>query len=520
MRALWLALLLLLMSGAAGADTFSQQLEKALRAGQLSEVHRLVGLQLPESEGVFRDQLSIVLAQPKDFEHLEMANILARTLLSYGRPRATRVLTGIQLLAPPERWQGTILAHLEQPAPPTPFARPMPKVIVEPPPVAYERLAQRADELVTLPESKALSLLDSARHADQARLPAGAGPRLVARMAVDDAFEVKLRRLAAAGADRNIDVARVRPNLSVDKLLDEGKAADAWLALEPELPSFSALQSAIPPKTMVVRYLSRPEAVYLLTASPDGASIHRSSYRAKEWREALSDFRQGLLKENDIDKPSAQLYDWLLGPVQGELGGLTTLVLIPDEPLTDMPFEGLHGHPGYLIEQVEVVMMTSVEPLLEHPDRSDPAGFQDYSRAQLDRPRLASLRGAAHLDTPVEVGAGGTGSLALAGERLSLRELGSMRLGRAWLVSLSAVDSPERAVWPELFEAFHRAGVSTLVVNRWPIGRDLVNRFHALLSHGIRPGHAMRQVKLEMLQQKKTSHPHQWAGLTLIGDWR
>lgn len=516
MRVLWLALLLLLSWGAAGADTFGQQLEKALRAGQLSEVRRLVGLQPVQSEAVFRDQLTTVLAGPGNDEQLEVVNILARTLLSYGRPQASRVLEGIQLLAPPERWQGTILGSLDEPASKTPFQRPLPA-----PRLDYDRLAQHSDGVQAWSKAGALALLELARSVDRAGLdqPLADGPRLVARMAVDDAYQIKLARLATGGAERSADVARVRSNLSLDKLLEQGQASQAWLAVEPNLDSFSALQSAIPPRTQVVRYFTRPEAVYLLTASAEGAPrIHRASFRARDWREANRDFGQALAREHDLTEPSRQLYDWLVEPVQGELGGLTTLVVIPDEALNGLPFEALQGRSGYLIEQVEVVMMTSVKPLLEHPDRSDPAGFQDLSRAELDRSRLASLRGAVHLDTPVEVGLGETGYVALTGGQISLRELASMRLGRAWLVSLSGVESPSR--WPELYQAFRRAGVSSLVVNRWAISRVLVNRFHALLSHGIRPGHALRQVKLEMLQQKKTAHPLHWAGLALIGDWR
>ncbi|MGE0494695.1 MAG: CHAT domain-containing protein [Vulcanimicrobiota bacterium] len=516
MRVLWLVLLLLLSWSAAGADTFGQQLEKALRAGQLSEVRRLVGLQPVQSEAVFRDQLSAVLGAPQNDQQLEVVNILARTLLSFGRPQASRVLEGIDLLAPPERWQGTILGSLDEPAPKTPFKQPLPA-----PRLDYDQLAERSDTVQVLPQGQELALVILARSADHAwsGRPPASGQKLVARMAVDDAARVRLARLATGGAERRADVARVRSNLSLDKLLEQGKAAEAWLAVEPELASFSALQAAIPPRTQVVRYFTRPEAVYLLTASAEGApSIHRSSFRPKDWRETNSDFGQALARENDLEKSSQQLYDWLIDPIHGKLGGLTTLVVIPDEALYGLPFEALHGHSAYLIEQVEVVMMTSVKPLLEHPDRSDPAGFQDFSRAQLDRPRLASLRGAVHLDTPVELGLGETGYLALTGGQISLRELASMRLGRAWLVSLSGVESPSR--WPELYQAFHRAGVSSLVVNRWAISRVFVNRFHALLSHGIRPGHAMRQVKLEMLQHKETAHPFHWAGLALIGDWR
>ena len=74
-----------------------------------------------------------------------------------------------------------------------------------------------------------------------------------------------------------------------------------------------------------------------------------------------------------------QLYELVLGPMRASLRGITELVVVPDGPLWNLPFNALEEHRGhYLIEDVTLSYAPSVTVLREamrrRPDaRSEPA---------------------------------------------------------------------------------------------------------------------------------------------------
>src|SRR5207237_2652469 len=68
----------------------------------------------------------------------------------------------------------------------------------------------------------------------------------------------------------------------------------------------------------------------------------------------------------DFQKESRELYDLLLKPASAQLAGKTNLIIVPDGPLWDLPFQALRNEKGqYLVEQAAVSYAPSLTALKE-----------------------------------------------------------------------------------------------------------------------------------------------------------
>jgi CHAT domain-containing protein/tetratricopeptide (TPR) repeat protein len=79
----------------------------------------------------------------------------------------------------------------------------------------------------------------------------------------------------------------------------------------------------------------------------------------------VSEFRAKLgARDLDVKAPARALYDTLLAPVAKQIAGATALVIAPDGPLWDLPFQALVAPDGrYLIEQSAITLVPSFSAL-------------------------------------------------------------------------------------------------------------------------------------------------------------
>jgi CHAT domain-containing protein/Tfp pilus assembly protein PilF len=106
-------------------------------------------------------------------------------------------------------------------------------------------------------------------------------------------------------------------------------------------------------------------------ANASGLTPNLSVYTINLKRQELSDrverFRRRLANlDFDFQPLARELYDLLIGPARAELRGKTDLVIAPDGPLWEAPFQALQSAPGrYLIEDAAVSYAPSLTALRE-----------------------------------------------------------------------------------------------------------------------------------------------------------
>jgi CHAT domain-containing protein/Tfp pilus assembly protein PilF len=85
----------------------------------------------------------------------------------------------------------------------------------------------------------------------------------------------------------------------------------------------------------------------------------------------VTEFRQQLARRDlGFTRGAEDLYRLLLGPVQARLQKTTELIIVPDGPLWELPFQALRAHDGrYLIEQCDLSFAPSLSVLREMDKR-------------------------------------------------------------------------------------------------------------------------------------------------------
>ena len=139
--------------------------------------------------------------------------------------------------------------------------------------------------------------------------------------------------------------------------------------------------SLIPPKGAIVEFAVAADqtVVFLLTRDSSGkGSIVAKSIKIKDTDLAAQvEAYRSKLAAGDLDfqAPARKLHELLLGPVAGQLAGKTELVIIPDGPLWDLPFQTLTNKSGkYLVENIGVSYALSLTTLREMARPSGSSG--------------------------------------------------------------------------------------------------------------------------------------------------
>ena len=125
-------------------------------------------------------------------------------------------------------------------------------------------------------------------------------------------------------------------------------------------------------RTAFLEYLVSDEAAFLfvLSQGADDAAdlrVYRIEVSAKELEGKIEGFRQQVSQRDlAFQSPAIRLYDLLLKPAEEQLREKTTLLIAPDGPLWNLPFQSLEPRSGhYLIEDCALAYVPSFSVLRE-----------------------------------------------------------------------------------------------------------------------------------------------------------
>jgi CHAT domain-containing protein len=253
-----------------------------------------------------------------------------------------------------------------------------------------------------------------------------------------------------------------------------------------------------------------------------------------------------------------RLYDWLIRPIEGQLGGRRMLV-VPYRALHYVPFHALYDGSNYVIERREVCCAPSAAVLRHclaaprqpirrgalfgvsderNPRVRDEIGalaplFSQAVTMLDDRASRASLfehsasaqvlhlacHGRFRPDNPL------FSALQLADGWLTVRDAYGLHLA-CELVTLSACETGVSALAPGdeligLARGFFSAGAPALLVSLWTVDDEATARlmiaFYTHLQDGAGPAAALRTAQCQLLEDQP--HPYFWAPFILLGRW-
>lgn len=124
-------------------------------------------------------------------------------------------------------------------------------------------------------------------------------------------------------------------------------------------------------RTALLEFALTDAGAYLFVLTRNNQSVELKAYalktKAKELAESAERFRQSLADRNLDFRPTARtLYDALLGPAAKQLEGKTSLVIVPDGALWNLPFQALRSpKEKYLIEDYSLSYAPSLTVLRE-----------------------------------------------------------------------------------------------------------------------------------------------------------
>ena len=130
--------------------------------------------------------------------------------------------------------------------------------------------------------------------------------------------------------------------------------------------------------TVLVKFVVGQENTYLFVLTKDGRAnidsrakpelkVYSVAIKAGELSKRIEKFR-GLLAEGNLDfqEPARQLYDLLLKPAERQLKGKSTLCILPDGVLWELPFQALQPRAGaYLLQHHAIFYAPSLSVLGE-----------------------------------------------------------------------------------------------------------------------------------------------------------
>lgn len=463
---------------------------------------------------------------------------------------------------------------------------------------ALEASRGRMDEaLATAERARARVLVD---------ILAAGRPIVTTLSPAERAREQELNRRLAEANDRRDTAQRssaetVETVARLERELDAArKAREQWqfdtYALHPDLrfgrgeaplASLTTIAAALPPDTTALVFMAGESNTRLLTLTR-GATPTRPAMRvitlpvsrADLTRRVAAFTRRIASRDLGFAPEAAALYTLLLTPVAAELGTSRQLVIVPDGPLWQLPFQALRTPRGrFLIEERPLSYAHSLSALVHLDDRrraragraetlvalGDPAQpandarlpeaarevralaemYGGASRAFIGADATeARFRDAAHASTVhvathgeldpsspmysfVALGRGEGSETADGDGRLEAWEIANLTL-TADLVVLSACETALGADGMGegivgLSWALFAAGAATTVVSQWRVDSasttELMLNFHRARRTAVNrfPARAMQVAARAMLATSRYRHPFYWSGFVVIG---
>ncbi|HEX8073225.1 MAG TPA: CHAT domain-containing protein [Pyrinomonadaceae bacterium] len=158
-------------------------------------------------------------------------------------------------------------------------------------------------------------------------------------------------------------------------------------------------------KTALLEFAVTPERVYLFvitkgveTAGGKGKDVEMKVYpldiKAGELTKLTVKFRTRLADNSlDFREPARQLYDLLLRPAEAQIAGKTTLCIVPDGVLWELPFQALQPAANrYLLEDHALFYAPSLSVLRAMKRRAPPAIAAAAAAARANAPGAPTIK--------------------------------------------------------------------------------------------------------------------------------
>jgi tetratricopeptide (TPR) repeat protein len=169
-----------------------------------------------------------------------------------------------------------------------------------------------------------------------------------------------------------------------------------------ELQPFSLQQalSLLPDeKSALLEYVVSEDRVYLFVVTKGGLGkasqpvlkVYPIEIKQKDLAERVERYRQMIARgELDFRAPGRELYDLLLKPAQDQIHSKTSLVLVPDGVLWELPFQALQSSAQrYVVENQAISYAPSLTILREVSRSRKPANGSELTLLGLGNPSVA-----------------------------------------------------------------------------------------------------------------------------------
>src|SRR6185295_13061293 len=127
------------------------------------------------------------------------------------------------------------------------------------------------------------------------------------------------------------------------------------------------------PRSALLEYVVTDDRTYLFVLTVNAAetttelTVYPLTLKQKELGARVAQFRETLANGSPgFREPARELYDLLLKPAAAQLQGRTSLIIVPDGALWELPFQALQSAPSrYLIEDSAIAYAPSLTALRE-----------------------------------------------------------------------------------------------------------------------------------------------------------
>jgi CHAT domain-containing protein len=181
--------------------------------------------------------------------------------------------------------------------------------------------------------------------------------------------------------------------LEYDSFLDRLYSAHLGLKTNGRRPDEFSARDAAPlfsdPNSVALEFLVGDQRTYVFAITKAaGAEVQVQEFTVSVPRDMLQkkvrEFRDRIAAAGlGVDRLSADLFEILLGPARSALQGKSTIVLVPDGPLWELPFQALRARDGrYLIEDHSLFSVASLGVLKEMMNRGSASVPPSLTSAQ------------------------------------------------------------------------------------------------------------------------------------------
>jgi CHAT domain-containing protein len=311
----------------------------------------------------------------------------------------------------------------------------------------------------------------------------------------------------------------------------------------------------------------------LLLTLPDGMRRFTARVDARTLTAEIRAFRTRLEKKttHQYYPHARQLYDWLIGPIAGELEKhrIDTLVIVPDGALRTIPLAALHDGEQFLIARYALattpgLTLTDPRPIARERIQLQLNGLTESVQGFPPLPyvgeELKTLHGlyggtllqnrqftVSNMEKDLEQTPYSIVHIASHGQfdsdidktflltydgRLSMDKLeqflglSKFRTDAVELLTLSACqtaagdDRAALGLAGVAVKAGARSALATLWIVNDPASATMVSAFYrALQDPAVSKAKALQQAQLSILQDPRYRHPNYWSAFLLIGNW-